>query len=140
MAAVRGGKIALATHESLNGRMPGGHTLERHIGKSPDELISRLQRRMELGEASSFRSLDEAEKLISQVLRDNKHQVEMWVKHVPQGMEARMPLTRKFSHQTGILVKRGSKQVEKCYGVRVVIVMKSYHGKPWFVLTAFPEV
>lgn len=35
VAAIRSGRISLAEHEAMAGRAPGGHTIERHIGKSP---------------------------------------------------------------------------------------------------------
>lgn len=139
VAAVRSGRISLAAHESLSGRAPGGHTLERHIGKTPDELLARLAKRPALGEASSFRTTREAEQLISKVLSDNHNQIGMWVKHLPPGMNAKMELGRIFAHQTGIMVSRGTTKVTACYKVRVVIRFQQWQGKPYFVLTAFPE-
>lgn len=140
VAAIRGGRIRLAEHESVSGRTPGGHTIERHIGKTPEELFARLDRRPGLDETSSFRNLAEAEKLISKVLIDNKNQIQMWVKNTPPNLPARVRLSRTFSHPTGILVQRGSRQVKNCYRVRVAIELTPYNGKPYFVLTAFPEL
>ncbi|MGE1561344.1 RNase A-like domain-containing protein [Pantoea septica] len=141
VAAVRGGRIRLAEHESLSGRAPGGHTIERHIDKTPEDLRARLSRRQELREASSFRNIREAEQLISKVLSDNSNQIQMWVKNVhPNVKVARMQLLRTFAHQTGHVVKRGSQEVLPCYKVRVVLDFKQWHGKPYFILTAFPEI
>ncbi len=140
VAAIRGGHIRLAEHESLSGRTPGGHTLERHIGKTPEELMARLAANPYLRATSSFRSTREAEQLISKVLRDNKHQIEMWVKHAPPGLPARMRLNRAFAQQTGIIIKRGSQEVKPCYGVRVILDFQTWHGKPYFILTAFPDI
>lgn len=138
--AVRSGRLKIAEHESLSGRAPGGHTIERHVGKTEAELRQRLQNRPGLDEASSFKSLPEAEKLISKVLADNKYQIQMWVKHKPTNLQARMRLTRAFSSPTGIVIRRGSEEVKKCYSVRVVIDFKPFHGKPYFIITAFPEL
>ncbi|CAX56819.1 RNase A-like domain-containing protein [Erwinia pyrifoliae] len=140
VAAIRSGRISLAKHESLSGRTPGGHTLERHIGKTPDDLKARLASNSDMRAASSFRTTREAEQLISKVLRDNKNQIEMWVKHTHPGVPARMRLNRAFSHQTGIMIKRGSQEVKACYGVRVVLDFKQWNGKPYFILTAFPDI
>lgn len=138
--AVRRGRFRIAEHESLSGRAPGGHTIERHIGKSPDELRERLIREPRLEESSSFKSLREAEAIISRVLADNKNQIAMWVKNVPPGMRARMRLSRRFAHPTGIMVRRANQETVTCYAVRVVIDFRSFNGKPYFILTAFPEV
>lgn len=64
IAAIRAGRIRLADHEAIAVKGAGGHTLERHIGKTPEELIARLERRPGLNETSSFRTVGEAEKLI----------------------------------------------------------------------------
>lgn len=63
----------------------------------------------------------------------------MWVKHLPPGMNAKMELARVFAHQTGILIIRGSTKVTACFKVRIVIRFQQWHGKPYFVLTAFPK-
>ncbi|NIF03380.1 hypothetical protein F3J38_25590 [Pantoea sp. Acro-805] len=139
VAAIRSGRISLAEHEAMAGRAGGGHTIERHIGKTLEELQARLSRRAALTETSSFRSTREAEQLISKVLSDNRNQIEMWVKHLPPGMNAKMELERVFAHQTGILVIRGSTKVTACFKVRIVIRFQQWHGKPYFVLTAFPK-
>ncbi|QZY93666.1 RNase A-like domain-containing protein [Pantoea dispersa] len=138
--AVRAGRVKIAEHESLSGRAPGGHTIERHIGKTPDELRERLRNRPRLDEASSFKSLSEAEALISKVLADNKYQIQMWVKNIPPGLQARMRLSRRFSHPVGIVVSKGREEVEICYAVRVILDFKPYNGKPYFIVTAFPEL
>lgn len=141
VAAIRSGRIRLAEHESLSGRAPGGHTIERHIGKTPEELLARLSRRPELREASSFRNIREAEQLVSKVLSDNSNQIQLWVKNVHPALKiARMQLLRTFANQTGTVIRRGSQTAIPCYKVRVVLDFKKWHGKPYFILTAFPEV
>lgn len=140
VAAIRSGRISLAEHEALAGRTPGSHTLERHVGKSPDELLARLARRPGLDETSSFKNIAEAEKLISKVLRDNKNQIQILVKNIPPNLPGRMSFKRKFAHQTGIMMQRNSSTVVNCYSVRVSLEFRHYNGQPYFVLTAFPEI
>ncbi|WP_416414116.1 RNase A-like domain-containing protein [Pantoea sp. App145] len=140
VTAIRSGRIKIAEHESLTGRKPGGHTLEKHIGKTPEQLRARFEKEPRLYESGCFRSLQEAEQLISKVVRDNKSQIEMWVRNIPPGLPARMTLHRTFHQSTGILVKRGSQEVFKCHGVGVVLDFQPWNGKPYFILTAFPEI
>lgn len=130
-----------AFEEYLSSGSSGGHTLERHIGKSAEELIARLERRPALSATSSsnFRTQREAEQIISRVIRDNKNQIEMWVQHHPAGMNAKMELESVFAGQTGIMVRRGSSEVIRSYRVRLVLRFQNWHGKPYFVLTAFPK-
>lgn len=140
VAAIRGGRIKLAEHEAMTGGAGGGHTISKHVGKTPDELIARFNAEPKLKSSSSFRSMSEAESLISKVLRDNKHQIAMWVKNVPPGVPARMTLNRAFAHQTGITILKGSTEMKKCYGVRVILDFQPWHGKPYFVVTAYPVI
>lgn len=138
VAAVRSGRISLAAHESL-ASSAGGHTVERHIGKTAEELLARLERRSSLPATSSFRNLRDAELYISRVIIDNRNRIQMWVRHVPPGMKAKMELEGVFAEQTGILVRQGSTQVIPCYKVRIVLRFEHWNGKPYFVLTAFPK-
>ena len=140
IAAIRAGRIRLADNEAVAAKGAGGHTLERHVGKTPDELIARLERRPGLNETSSFRTVEEAEKFISAVVRDNRLQIEMWVKHVPPNLPARTTIYRAFSRSTGIVIRRGSSTAILAYRVRVTLEFRPYHGKPYFILTAFPEL
>ncbi|MCA4823930.1 MAG: hypothetical protein KJJ56_11075 [Serratia rubidaea] len=140
VASVRAGRVRLIEHESMTGAKPGGHVLERHIGKTPEELFARLERRPTLTATSSFRNQYEAERIISKVLSNNRNQIQAWVKHVPPKMNAKMELEGAFSSQTGILVSRGSKQITRCYKVRVVLRFERWNGNPYYVLTAFPKV
>lgn len=139
VAAVRSGQLRLAMHESMSGAAGGGHTVERHIGKTAEELFARLERRPSLPATSSFGSIRDAENFTSKVLSDNRARIQMWIKHVPPGMKAKMELEGVFARQTGILVRRGVSQVIPCYRVRIVLRFEQWNGKPYFVLTAFPK-
>lgn len=139
VAAVRSGRISLAVHESVSGAASGGHTIERHIGKTAGELSARLERRPSLPATSSFGSLRDAETFTSRVLSDNRTRIQMWVRHVPPGMKAKMVLEGFFARQTGILIRQGSSQVITCYRVRIVLRFEQWNGKPYFVVTAFPK-
>lgn len=138
VVAVRSGRIKLAEHESVTGQHPGGHTIERHIGKTPEELAARLQRRPMLPATSSFRNLDEAEILTTKVLRAHKNEIEMFVKFQPKGTPWRKEISMQFAQPTGIVMKRGSSEVRNCYRVEVWLELTEYNGKPYFILTSMP--
>lgn len=138
VSAVRGGRLKLAEHESATGKHPGGHTLERHIGKTPEELSARLERRPSLPATSSFNSLKDAERFTSQTLRAHKYEIEMWVKHAPRVRPWRKQVTHQFAEKTGIVVKQGSTRTINSYRVTVSLELTEYNGKPYFILTSFP--
>lgn len=140
VSAVSSGRLKLAQHESVTGKHPGGHTIERHIGKTPDELLARLERRPTLLATSSFTSLKDAEKFTSQALKAHKYEIEMWVKHAPAVRPWRKQITHHFAEKTGIVAKRGSPNILNSYRVTVSLELTEYNRKPYFILTSFPVV
>jgi hypothetical protein len=140
VVAIHGGRLKLSAYEAPKGSRAAGHTIEKHIGKSAEELFARLKSSPRLKESSSFISMRDAENLVSKVLRDNKNQIAMLAKNVPTGHNFKMVFDRKFARQVGILVNRSSSEAKKCYSVRVVLKFEYWHGKPYFILTSFPMV
>ncbi len=138
VSAVKSGRIRLAEHEALTGQHPGGHTIERHVGKTADELFARLERRPRLPATSTFRTLNDAEILTTRTLYAHKNEIEMWVKNAPKGVPWRRKITMQFASPTGIVARRGSREIRNCYRVEVWLELTSYNGKPYFILTAMP--
>ncbi|WP_147195021.1 RNase A-like domain-containing protein [Pantoea sp. CCBC3-3-1] len=138
--AIQSGRLKLSAHEALPGSRAGGHTIDKHIGKTSEELLARLKASPRLTQSSSFQSMRDAEALISKVLRDNKNQIAVLTKNVPSGQNLKMVFDRNFAKQTGISVSRGEKEAKACYQVRIILKFESWHGKPYFILTAFPMV
>lgn len=138
--AIRSGKINLAAHEALPGSRVGGHTIDKHVGQSAEELFSRLASSPKLKSSSSFTSKKDAEILISKILRDNKNQITALAKAVPLNANLKKVFDMNFARQVGISVSRGSNEVKACYKVRVALKFELWHGKVYFVLTAYPMV
>ncbi|QKJ87502.1 hypothetical protein PMPD1_2560 [Paramixta manurensis] len=134
VAAVRMGRIQLTLHESATGAKPGGHTIEKHIGKSRDELLQRLELRPDLSGSSTFTNIDTAERAITNAIRANTSQIKMWG-HYPQ-----RPLA--FDHHAsspiGSYIKKGSTEMVSTSKFRVVLEYKAYNGQPYYILTAYP--
>ena len=138
--AIRSGRIKLAEHESPPGSNAAGHAIERHVGKTVEELFERLEKSPRLTSSSSFKNTLDAEVLISKVLRDNKNMISIWVKNIAPGTKGTRVLDGSFARQTGISVSRGSTEAKPCYKVRIVLRFEYWHGKPYFILTAYPMV
>ncbi|WP_205957231.1 RNase A-like domain-containing protein [Pantoea stewartii] len=138
--AIRSGRIKLAEHESPPGSNAAGHAIERHVGKTVEELFERLEKSPRLTSSSSFKNTLDAEVLISKVLRDKKNMISIWVKNIPPGSKETRVLDGSFARQTGISVSRGSTEAKPCYKVRIVLRFEYWYGKPYFILTAYPMV
>jgi hypothetical protein len=72
----------LLAHEGVD----GGHTLAKHVGKSPEFLRHRLATEPGLRGASTFADREAAEQAVSQVLRLNRAWLESWLSTPSQGI------------------------------------------------------
>ncbi|HSF35941.1 MAG TPA: RNase A-like domain-containing protein [Nocardioides sp.] len=114
--------------------VPPGHTLERHVGKTLDELRERLRQRPQVPLASSFTDQRTAERLIASVLDRRAADIESWLRN-PGG---RLKLIEDLDEGTGISVARDG-TVRTPTGIRVVLMPDSSTSAGWRILTAFPD-
>jgi len=128
-----------------------GHTIERHVGKSDDELLARIEKgrhRTTLGPlgsivdyrptVGSFDSKESANDFVNRVLEANKELVDA----VADGKLPEAKLERIFGYRTGreayLASGISSPVIRPTFAVRVVIHGDSKAEKGYRVLTAFP--
>lgn len=113
----------------------GGHTLERHVGKSEGWLIDRVNRE-NISAASSFRDLDDAEHFISEALAENQDRIDAWV-----GGEGsrRLVVDATFDASTGISVKRGDNRAQDVFSVRLVLERSDALDIGYRIVTGYPS-
>ena len=58
----------------------GGHILERHVGKTDEELLERLKREPHLSAASTFTDEETAEKVIKAAIAENQDLITKWLR------------------------------------------------------------
>jgi hypothetical protein len=131
-------RINLMWHEGPKGTRIGGHTIDLHVGKSESELRARLlaDPKLRVG-ASSFTSLEVAERAIYQVLKANEHvikgrAIQGW------GGELRLGISHDVGYVVGHGVIRATQQYLPMTKVRVILKFETYKGQPFFILTAHP--
>jgi hypothetical protein len=129
VAAVRAGRISLIEHEAEAGSRIGGHTLEKHIGRTEAQLRERLART-----ASTFSNLQMAETAISQVLRANAAKISNWAQ-IPGSKP--LDLVQEIGTVVGYGVVRATGQVVKMTKVRVVLKLETFRGQPYYILTSY---
>ncbi|WP_210649176.1 RNase A-like domain-containing protein [Nocardioides sp. SYSU D00065] len=114
--------------------VPPGHTLERHVGKTEQELLERC-RTDGLKRASTFTDEAEAERLIDAVLARKTDVIERWLR---TGSDEKLLLDAAFEHHTGMTTDvHGTSTATR--GVRVVLIPSKTQPGGWQVLTAFPR-
>lgn len=129
--AIRRGTIRLAAEEAA-----GGHTILKHVNKTEAELRARLLAEPRISAATSFRSLEAAERAVSQVLRSKGGEITSWATRARPG--ARLRLEMHFREAYGSGVVRATGRYTELNGVRLVLQRVDRSDRVYFVLTAFP--
>jgi hypothetical protein len=113
----------------------GGHTLARHVGRTPDELASRLAAERGLSAASTFPDRATAERAVALALATQRDRVDRWIARGPRrpnlALTVRSPDRRPF----GVTLPRGGGDPREARVARVVLRAR---GDAFYVLTAYP--
>ncbi|WP_158783814.1 RNase A-like domain-containing protein [Pantoea sp. BAV 3049] len=144
VASVRMGQVKLMNHEAVKGVMGGGHTIKKHVGKTAQELLEKVMRGKQSGSfkpghsASSFTSLEIAEKAVSKAVKANRSKIRQWAKGT--GAESDNYLVFRYDAKSnlGIVVKYDSTQAKNATMIEVVMKKKQYNNKPYYIATAYP--
>lgn len=130
--AIRRGAISLAAEETL-----GGHTIARHVGRNEAELRLRLAQQPAIPAASTFRTLQEAERIVAAAIRANRSAIKVWAGAASPGQ------TKSFTYASASVVGQG---VVRSTGnltdmSNVVVVLRKVvaRNRVYFVLTAYPK-
>jgi hypothetical protein len=139
VASVRAGRIHLVQHEAQAGSRLGGHTILKHVGKTEAELRARLAAERDLRAASSFMTIEHAERSISRGLRANATQIQAWARNAAVAKKtANLPIEYDAGSVIGQVVPRLSGQLQKTSRIRIVLKLQTYNNMPYYILTAYP--
>lgn len=136
-AAPRDGTFSLADHEARPGSRQGGHTIERHVGRTEEQLRARLRDEPGISAASSFESLDKAEHFIALALAANKAKIDAWLARGEAG--SREAFNWSNGEVVGYGVVRATDKLTQMRRLRLVLKLESYNGQRYFILTAYPN-
>ena len=114
----------------------GGHLLERHVGRTPEQLRQRLQSDTRISAASSFTDKKSAEAGVSSCLAASQKKITAWLK----GDEDRLVITHRSATPVGISMSRGATKPRDAQGVRLVLVRDNRFTGGWKILTGYPEL
>ncbi|MCM3371612.1 T7SS effector LXG polymorphic toxin [Bacillus velezensis] len=117
----------LAAHEAK-----GGHLIERHVGKTDEELLERLQINKKIRASSSFTDRPTAERVANETLIKHKKEIEEWLK---SDVNDPLPLPYRGTEVIGRGVRKGSNEVKDMTNARIVL-KKNEDGS--FILTGYP--
>lgn len=144
VASVTMGQVKLISHEAVKGIMGGGHAIKKHVGKTAQELMEKVLRGKQSGtfkaghSASSFTSLEIAEKAISKAVKANRVKIRQWAKSNGADSENYLVFSYDFKSRVGIVVKYDATQAASATRIEVVMKKKQYNNKPYYIATVYP--
>jgi hypothetical protein len=125
-----------AAHDLSADEAMGGHTLQRHVGRSEADLIDRLRREPQISSASTYTDRETAERVIASALRSDSRAFAAWRER--RGRRPNLVVRYRADHVIGRSMARGHSSSVPCD--RAVIVLRWDDGRQRdYVLTSYPE-
>ncbi len=113
----------------------GGHTLQRHIGRTDDELRERLERERHISAASTYTNRATAEHVIAEAIRQNQDRIQHWLER--SSGHPNLVLEYHSDQQVGRVLNRGESHSIPCSNA--IAVLKWAEPNRYYVLTSYPE-
>jgi hypothetical protein len=113
----------------------GGHTLQKHVGRTDDELRERLRRERNISAASTWTDRAAAEETVAAALRADHAKIDRWIdRGYPR---ANLALHFDAGRNIGRGIEHGESTSVPC--TSAVVVLKADSLTSFFVLTTYPE-
>ncbi len=128
--AEAGATVDLQAQESA-----GSHLIERHVGKSDEDLSARLGSDKRIKAASTFSDLPTAEQAVQEIVNDNQSQISS----LQPGQ--RIVLKKTFDNPVGSVMQRGATSSVAANKVTLVLQGSNKPGLPGFmIVTGYPDL
>ena len=112
----------------------GGHTLQRHIGKTDAELRERLDSES-ISTDSTYTDRATAEMAVAAATRENHDRIDRWL-HRPGG-HSNLVLDYDSNEPVGRSMRRDDSHSFPCS--HTVVILKWVNANQYYVLTSYPE-
>ncbi|MDC0857370.1 hypothetical protein OAP83_01495, partial [Rickettsiales bacterium] len=119
----------------------GGHTIERHVGKSDEFLVDRVNnptsvdiRQSKISGASSYTNMQTAQRVISETINQNRNKIQNWLRN---SNKPTLVINNKFDDVIGRgVLGRGSVAQNK---LNAKTVLKKDGKGGYSILTSYPR-
>jgi len=126
------------THDLTVDERLGGHTLQRHVGRTDAQLAERLRRERSIAAASTYTDRETASIVVAEALAESKAKVDAWLAR----SGPRPNLIVRYRHMNGPPIgrtlERGARETEPCHSALVVLRWDERERES-YVLTSYPE-
>jgi hypothetical protein len=112
----------------------GGHTVERHIGKTDAELLRRLDEES-ISADSTYTDRDIAEMAVAAAIQESSNRINSWL-HRPGG-HSNLVLDYDSDSPLGRSMRRDDSQSFPCS--HAVAILKWVSPSDYYVLTSYPD-
>ncbi|MGL5058823.1 MAG: RNase A-like domain-containing protein, partial [Microcoleus sp.] len=112
----------------------GGHTLERHVGKTEAQLAQRLAAEPRITAASSFTNRSVAEAAIGEALNRNERAISSWLR----SRENRYTIDYDANRKVGITMRRRNNKASPTSRLKIILQRSTKLPPGYFILTAYP--
>jgi Bacterial CdiA-CT RNAse A domain len=139
VAAINAGRIVLEAPaiDLAEEEAAGGHTITKHVGQTEAQLRVRLIKEPGIPAASSFKSIREAESVISDALRSNENLIRGWANG--QATKGKLIFDYQAIRTIGYGVVRDTGAMTQMSKITIVLRRTNIAGKAYFILTSYPK-
>lgn len=113
----------------------GGHTLQRHVGKTDQELRQRLRDEPNISAASTYTDRATAERTVGAALQQNSAKIQHWLERGPHRPNLVLDYTNPTDPIGRVMYPRAMGSVPCDHAI---VVLKA-DGDAYYVLTSYPE-
>ena len=113
----------------------GGHTLERHVGKTEAELAQRLEKDKRISAASSFTYRSVAEAAIAEAMSKKQSAIDSWMKKRGNSYT----IDYNANKIIGITLRRRASKAISTSRLKIILQRSTKLPPGYFILTAYPE-
>ncbi|PHN24903.1 RHS repeat-associated core domain-containing protein [Pseudomonas sp. ICMP 460] len=112
----------------------GGHLIHKHVGQTDGQLAVRLESEPHIPAASTFKTLEEAETLVSKSLATHNQNISEFLR----GNKETLVIREHLQQPTGLSLLRGSDKSIPVYKYVLVIKRKPRMPNGYLLLTGYP--
>lgn len=116
----------------------GGHTLERHVGKTDEELAARLRREPNISAASTYADVMTARRIVALAIARARGRIDAWESRTGSRPNLVLNYQTPDAEPIGRSLSRGQRVSRPAE--RALVVLRWYEReRRWIVLTSYPE-
>jgi hypothetical protein len=124
-------------HDLSEDEPDGGHTLEKHVGRTDEQLRQRLERERTISAASTYTDRETAERVVGTVLQREQPRIHRWLERAGGHPNLALDYESDSAQPIGRTLRRGEEQPQAC--AHAVVVLKWQEPGRYYVLTSYPE-